>query len=78
MLGLQATVLCVVVVYLLQDLVDSCAREGEEDSGGLVLWDSTSRGLCVFMHVCMYACMHIYCTRRFHVYTYVRVCSVCL
>jgi hypothetical protein len=31
---------------LLQDLVDSCAREGEEDIGGHVLWDTTSRGMC--------------------------------
>jgi hypothetical protein len=31
---------------LLQDLVEGCAREGEEDSGGHVLWDTTSRGLC--------------------------------
>jgi hypothetical protein len=31
---------------LLQDLVDSCSREGEEDIGGHVLWDTTSRGMC--------------------------------
>jgi hypothetical protein len=31
---------------LLQDFVESCAREGEEDSEGHVLWDTTSRGLC--------------------------------
>jgi hypothetical protein len=31
---------------LLQDLAESRAWEGEEDSGRHVLWDTTSRGLC--------------------------------
>jgi hypothetical protein len=41
-----APVLCTLISkLLLHDLVQSCAREGEEDSGGHVLWDTTSRGL---------------------------------
>jgi len=31
---------------LLQDLVQSCSRGGGEDSGGHVLRETTSRGLC--------------------------------
>ena len=33
-------------VLLLQDLVQSCSRGGGEDSGGHVLRETTSRGLC--------------------------------
>jgi hypothetical protein len=35
-----------VCVLLLQDLVQSCWRGGGEDSGGHVLREMTSRGLC--------------------------------
>ncbi len=35
-----------VCVLLLQDLVQSCSRVGGEDSGGHVLRETTSRGLC--------------------------------
>ena len=35
-----------VCVLLLQDLVQSCSRGGGEDSGGHVLRETTSRGLC--------------------------------
>ena len=33
-------------LLLLQDLVDSCAREGEEENARHVLWDTTSLCLC--------------------------------
>ena len=36
----------VVMCLLLQDLVQSCSRGGGEDSGGHVLRETTSRGLC--------------------------------
>ena len=33
----------IICVYIRDDsLVHNCAREGEEDSGGHVLWDTTS------------------------------------
>ena len=35
-----------VCVLLLQNLVQSCSRGGGEDSGGHVLRETTSRGLC--------------------------------
>ena len=37
---------CSMCVLLLQDLVQSCSRGGGEDSGGHVLRETTSRGLC--------------------------------
>jgi hypothetical protein len=38
--------LCRRCCLLLQDLVDSCAREGEEENARHVLWDTTSLCLC--------------------------------
>ena len=60
MLCVVATVLCVVArnhvlccCLLLQDLVDSGAWKGEDDSGGLVLWDMVSVCMCVCLQVCL-------------------------
>jgi hypothetical protein len=72
-LDLQGTVLCVVATVLcvvarnhvlcccllLQDLVDSGAWKGEDDSGGLVLWDMVSVCMCVCLQVCLSPCVSV-------------------
>ena len=59
-----STSLQIVCVLLLQDLVQSCSRGRGEDSGGHVLRETTSRGLCGLV-----------CPSRTGVCLY---CSVCL